>query len=214
MTDGGEGDEDLENRALQSARRLARNGGRLFVLSIGTSKGAVLTDKNDVVLKDDLYQPVIHAVKEDFLKKLASAGKGAYASVSPSSNEDILFLTQAQKQTYIPTEASDYTGKAVLDEGYWFLLPFVILFPIFLLQGRFGCVVFLLFSTTVPAKADILSRLSDLFTSDYAKIQQTVEKQDFDKARDAALTTRNFKIIYNTGTTFIHKGKYKHFKFL
>lgn len=208
LTDGGEDNEDLEKMALQSAKALSKNGGRLFVLGFGTQDGAFLTDKNDRLMKDVMSRPVKHAIREDFLKKLASAGKGAYASVSPHSNEDVLFLIQAQKRTYLQTQKTDFTGKTAVDEGYWFLLPLLILFPFFLVRGRLGVIAFLLCFPAFSARADG-GALRRFFIFPYDEIQAKIERMDFDGAQAASLKTNDFDIIYNTGTTFIYKGKYQ-----
>lgn len=208
LTDGGEGDENLENAALQSAKALSENGGRLFVLGLGTQEGAFLTDKNDRLVKDIMAHPVKHAIREDFLKNLASVGKGAYASVSPHSNADVQFLTRAQKRAYLQTQKTDFTGKNAVDEGYWFLLPTLLLFPLFMVRGRLGVIAFLLCFPAFSANAQsgVLHRL---FAFPYDEIQAQIERADFDGAQAASLKTNDFNIIYNVGTTFIYKGKYQ-----
>ena len=207
LSDGGEEREDLDERTVQAAERLAKNGGRLFVLGIGTREGGVLTDRNDKLITDELNAPVRHQLRDEFLKNLASIGKGAYASVSPSSNEDIQFLLEVQKRIYVQTQKTDYTGKTVLDEGFWFLLPLLILFPVFFVQGRLGVIAFLLCLPAFPAKATV--SFADLFTSSYDKIMRRIDNREFQEAQQEALKTKDFDVIYNIGTTFIHKGKYK-----
>src|SRR5574344_1264473 len=83
ITDG----EDHEGGALEAAREAKDKGMRVFVLGIGSPKGAPIPigGGNDYI-KDETGQTVMSALNEDMCKQVAEAGGGAYIHVENNSN--------------------------------------------------------------------------------------------------------------------------------
>lgn len=77
ITDG----EDHEGGAVDAAKAARRNGMRVFVLGVGSSKGSPIPDGHGGYMKDNTGQEVISALNEDMCKQVAAAGGGAYIHV-------------------------------------------------------------------------------------------------------------------------------------
>lgn len=204
MTDGGEEAIGLQDKSLDSAARLAENGSRLFVLGIGTTKGGALLKKENDPFLDRLGNPVHHRLKEAFLKKLAVAGNGAYASVS-ADGSDMAFLLNAYRRLFLDSEKADLTDRdKKADEGYWFLIPPLLAFPFLFLKGRFLAVL-LVISVAFPARA---ASLSDWFLNPAARAAADYARGDKEAAVKAALASDDFTLLYNTGTRLIYDRDY------
>lgn len=77
ITDG----EDHEGGVEKVAKAAKKNGIRIFVLGVGSSKGAPIPDGNGGYMKDKTGQEVMSALNEDMCKQIAAAGGGAYIHV-------------------------------------------------------------------------------------------------------------------------------------
>ena len=77
ITDG----EDHEGGATEAAKEAKKNGMRVFVLGVGSTKGSPIPDGNGGYMKDNTGQEVMSALNEDMCKQIASAGGGAYIHV-------------------------------------------------------------------------------------------------------------------------------------
>lgn len=77
ITDG----EDHEGGATEAAKEAKKNGMRVFVLGVGSTKSSPIPDGNGGYMKDNTGQEVMSALNEDMCKQIASAGGGAYIHV-------------------------------------------------------------------------------------------------------------------------------------
>lgn len=77
ITDG----EDHEGGVEKVAKAAKKNGIRIFVLGVGSAKGAPIPDGNGGYMKDKTWQEVMSALNEDMCKQIAAAGGGAYIHV-------------------------------------------------------------------------------------------------------------------------------------
>lgn len=77
ITDG----EDHEGGVEKVAKAAKKNGIRIFVLGVGSAKGAPIPDGNCGYMKDKTGQEVMSALNEDMCKQIAAAGGGAYIHV-------------------------------------------------------------------------------------------------------------------------------------
>ena len=82
ITDG----EDLEGGALEAAREAYKKGINVFILGVGTSKGAPIPDGNGGYLKDNNGQIVLSALNEQMCQQVAKAGNGVYIHVDNTSD--------------------------------------------------------------------------------------------------------------------------------
>lgn len=77
ITDG----EDHEGGVIEAAKRAKKNGMRVFVLGVGSTKGTPVPDGAGGYMKDDTGHEVMSALNEDMCKEIAEAGGGAYIHV-------------------------------------------------------------------------------------------------------------------------------------
>ena len=82
ITDG----EDHEGGALEAAREAYKKGINVFILGVGTSKGAPIPDGNGEYLKDNSGQIVLSALNEQMCQQVAKAGNGVYIHVDNTSD--------------------------------------------------------------------------------------------------------------------------------
>lgn len=107
ITDG----EDHEGGAIEAAEKARKNGIRVFVLGVGSTKGSPVPDGNGGYMKDNLGQEVISALNEEMCKQVAQAGGGAYIHVDNTSlaqrqlNDE---LTKLQKGDISSVVYSEY----------------------------------------------------------------------------------------------------------
>ena len=107
ITDG----EDHEGGAIEAAEKARKNGIRVFVLGVGSTKGSPVPDGNGGYMKDNSGQEVISALNEEMCKQVAQAGGGAYIHVDNTSlaqrqlNDE---LTKLQKGDISSVVFSEY----------------------------------------------------------------------------------------------------------
>ena len=77
ITDG----EDHEGGAVEAAKQAKKNGMRVFVLGVGSTKGTPIPDGSGGYMKDNTGQVVMSALNEEMCKQVAEAGGGAYIHV-------------------------------------------------------------------------------------------------------------------------------------
>lgn len=82
ITDG----EDHEGGALEAASEAYKKGINVFILGVGTSKGAPIPDGNGGYLKDNSGQTVLSALNEQMCQQVAKAGNGVYIHVDNTSD--------------------------------------------------------------------------------------------------------------------------------
>ena len=78
--------EDHEGGALEAAREAYKKGINVFILGVGTSKGAPIPDGNGGYLKDNSGQTVLSALNEQMCQQVAKAGNGVYIHVDNTSD--------------------------------------------------------------------------------------------------------------------------------
>lgn len=107
ITDG----EDHEGGAIEAAEKARKNGIKVFVLGVGSTKGSPVPDGNGGYMKDNSGQEVISALNEEMCKQVAQAGGGAYIHVDNTSlaqrqlNDE---LTKLQKGDISSVVYSEY----------------------------------------------------------------------------------------------------------
>ena len=108
ITDG----EDHEGGALEAAQAAKDKGMRVYVLGIGTTKGAPIpiAGSSDY-MKDNTGETVMSALNEGMCKEVAQAGGGAYIHVENNSNAQEQLnheLDKLSKKEISSTVYSDY----------------------------------------------------------------------------------------------------------
>lgn len=109
ITDG----EDHEGGALEAAREAYKKGINVFILGVGTSKGAPIPDGNGGYLKDNSGQTVLSALNEQMCQQVAKAGNGVYIHVDNTSaaqeklNKELSKLQSGISDTVVYSEYNE-----------------------------------------------------------------------------------------------------------
>ena len=109
ITDG----EDHEGGALEAAREAYKKGINVFILGVGTSKGAPIPDGNGGYLKDNSGQTVLSALNEQMCQQVAKAGNGVYIHVDNTSdaqeklNKELSKLQSGISETMVYSEYNE-----------------------------------------------------------------------------------------------------------
>ena len=107
ITDG----EDHEGQAMAAAQAAKEKGIKVFILGIGTSKGAPIPMPDGHYLTDRSGETVMTRLNEDMCKEIAAAGSGTYIHVDNTSNaqemldDEILKMQKGEVSTVV---YSDY----------------------------------------------------------------------------------------------------------
>lgn len=108
ITDG----EDHEGGALEAAQDAKDKGMRVYVLGIGSTKGAPIPIAGTTdYMRDNIGETVMSALNEEMCKQVAEAGGGAYIHVENNSNAQELLnneLDKLAKKEISSTVYSDY----------------------------------------------------------------------------------------------------------
>ena len=131
LTDG----EDHEGEAESMAAEVAKAGMHLYMLGIGSEKGAKIP-YNGGFLKDNSGNEVVTMVNTSMCEQLASVGKGAYIHVDNSSvaQDQLLYeINKLEKQNLGATSYSEYN-----EQFMWFawLALLLLVFDTLILEKR------------------------------------------------------------------------------
>lgn len=106
ITDG----EDHEGGAIEAAKEAKKKGIRVFVLGVGSAKGAPVPDGSGGFMKDNTGNEVLSVLNEDMCKQVAEAGGGAYIHVDNTStaqkqlNDELIKLQKGDIANVIYSE--------------------------------------------------------------------------------------------------------------
>lgn len=107
ITDG----EDHQGEAEEAAKEAKAKGIRVFILGIGSTKGAPIPMGNGDYLKDRSGQTVMTALNEDMCRRVAAAGSGMYIHVDNTSDAEKALdneISKMQKGEMNSVVYSDY----------------------------------------------------------------------------------------------------------
>ena len=202
ITDGADDVFELQDQTEALVRSAAEKGVRLFVLGVGTPEGGGLFEKEDIPILNALGNPVIHRLKEGYLKRLAHLGGGEYARIQ-TDDSDIASLMKKRATLLAAGEKSALTDRSLNDSGYWFLILPLIGFPFLFRKGRLF-IGFFAILTSFPARAELL----DQFLSPAALSMRYLERGNQERAIKTAMESGDFIALYNVGTRLIFLEKY------
>ena len=107
ITDG----EDHEGGALEAAKEEKKKGMRVYVLGVGSDKGAPIPMGNGDYMKDRTGNTVMTKLNEEMCRQIAEAGGGAYIHVDNNTNAQRQLdseLAKLSKKEMQSTIYSDY----------------------------------------------------------------------------------------------------------
>lgn len=106
ITDG----EDHEGGAMEAAREARKKGINVFILGVGSTKGAPIPAGDGGYMADATGQTVMSALNEDMCKEVARAGSGTYIHVDNTSdaqeqlNDELTKLQRGETSSVIYSE--------------------------------------------------------------------------------------------------------------
>ena len=133
ITDG----EDHEGGALQAAEAAKKAGMRVYVLGVGSSKGAPIPipGTNDF-MKDNTGNTVMSALNEEMCKQVAQAGGGAYIHVENNSAAQEQLDNELDKLSKKETSTAVYSEFDEQFQAFGLLALLLLVFEICILDRR------------------------------------------------------------------------------
>ncbi|PPT27333.1 tetratricopeptide repeat protein [Xanthomonas arboricola] len=198
---------DSADRAAGSSARLARSRGfSVSVLGVGSTRGAAYRTTTGEIAQTKL--------DEGSLRDLAGQGGGRYARITADDADLRALGVLDPTQQPLADEAAESTGdKTWLDEGYWLLLPVMLLA---LLAFRRRAVVAVLALVCVlplaqPAHAadgTLWQRADQVQQQRLDAGVQAYRKGDFAAAQKAFENVPTDEGLYNLGNALARQGQY------
>jgi len=212
ITDG----EDNENRGLESARRAAEKGVKIFVFGIGQPSGGPVPayDGKGGFKKDKEGKLVLSKLDEETLKEIASVSGGTYVrSIAGDLDLDILYFDGIKEKTEVQTLKS---GKIKVHEErftFFALAAFLFLLLEALVgekrgpKGTFRFLVPLLVCGLIPygfaAPATAGENPDELYRAGrFEEAQKAYAAMDMDNPKD-------IRYRYNRGCAAYQDGQYE-----
>ena len=133
ITDG----EDHEGGALQAAEAAKDNGMRVYVLGVGSTKGAPIPipGTNDF-MKDNTGNTVMSALNEEMCKQVAQAGGGAYIHVENNSAAQEQLDNELDKLSKKETSSTVYSEFDEQFQAFGLLVLLLLVLEICILDRK------------------------------------------------------------------------------
>lgn len=199
---------DSADRAAGSSARLARSRGfSVSALGVGSTRGAAYRTTTGEIAQTKL--------DEGSLRDLAGQGGGRYARITADDTDlRALGVLDPAQQPLADETAESTGGKTWLDEGYWLLLPVMLLA---LLAFRRRAVVAVLALVCVlplaqPAHAadgTLWQRADQVQQQRLDAGVQAYRKGDFAAAQKAFENVPTDEGLYNLGNALARQGQYE-----
>ena len=123
ITDG----EDHEGGAIEAAKDAKKKGINVFILGVGSTKGAPIPLGNGDYLKDNMGNTVMTALNEQMCQQVAHAGSGTYIHVDNTNDAQEKLNNELAKLQKGETESVVYSEY---DEQFQAVALLVVLFLI------------------------------------------------------------------------------------
>lgn len=191
-------DSDLAAR--REAAAAARDGYAVSVLGLGTAQGAVHRDARSRLVRTRM--------DPDALRALAGAGSGRFAALAEDGVEVLEGIGQGAAAGGVPAAG----GRALADQGYWLLLPLLLLAAFVFRRGGVLLLALGVCLPLLPAPAQAQER--DLWRradqAQYAQAQEAVEayrRGDFEAAGRLWEPLPGADAAYNRGNALARAGQ-------
>ncbi|MFA4533145.1 VWA domain-containing protein [Xanthomonas perforans] len=198
---------DSADRSAESSARMARSRGfSVSALGVGGERGAAYRTASGEIAQAKL--------DEGSLRTLAAQGGGRYARIAPDDADlRALGVLDPPQQPLADETAESDGGKSWLDEGYWLVLPVMLLS---LLAFRRRAVVAVLAMVCVlplaqPAHAadgTLWQRADQVQQQRLDAGVQAYRKGDFAAAQKAFEAVPTDEGLYNLGNALARQGQY------
>ncbi len=132
ITDG----ENHEGGAEDAAKAARKKGINVYMLGIGTTKGAPIPMGDGSYLKDNAGNTVMTALNETMCKEIAQAGKGSYIHVDNTSDAEKLLDNDLQKLQKGETDSVIYSEYSEQFQAFGILVLLVLIAEICMLETK------------------------------------------------------------------------------
>ena len=214
ITDG----EDHEGGAVEAAEAAKKAGMRVYMLGIGSAKGAPIPiPGTSDYMTDNTGQTVMSALNEDMCKQIAAAGGGAYIHVENNSRAQDLLDEELDKLSKKETQTTIYSDYDEQFQAFAILALLLLIIEVCLLEsknplmkrfslfGRKSVATLMLAILALGAQAQTDRQLvrqgnKQFRAGDYAAAEvsyrKALEKND-----------RNAQALYNLGNALLAQNK-------
>ncbi|MCW8964290.1 MAG: VWA domain-containing protein, partial [Gammaproteobacteria bacterium] len=222
-------DEMQTARGIEAAQNLLKAGYQLSILGVGTAAGAPIPVGGGM-LKNSDGEIVVPRLDSTNLRRIASTGKGRYATIS-GSDSDIRQLDIADvgtsEDSVIDTE--DMTTDRWREAGPWLLLPLILLAPLAFRRGILILACVILLPLPQPAQAfewrdlwqtpdqraqqlfqqEKISEAAQQFKDPAWRASANYQSDNFEQALQDFQSLEGADARYNEGNTLARIGKLK-----
>ncbi len=215
ITDG----EDHEGGALEAAKDAKDKGMRVYILGVGSAKGAPIPTGNGDYMKDNTGQTVMTGLNEQMCREIAQAGGGAYIHVENNSNAQDQLDHELNKLAKKEIESTVYSDYDEQFQAVGILVLLLLIIEICILDVKnpllknvslfkrnkkvVAILIALLVSTTIQAQTDrLLVRQGNkqFRAGNYAEAEVSYRKA-------VEKNPRNAQAIYNLGNALLGQRK-------
>ena len=215
ITDG----EDHEGGALEAAKEAKDKGMRVYILGVGSTKGAPIPTGNGDYMKDNTGQTVMTGLNEQMCREIAQAGGGAYIHVENNSNAQDQLDQELSKLAKKEIESTVYSDYDEQFQAFGIIVLLLLIIEICILDVKnpllknvslfkrnkkvVAILIALLVSTTIQAQTDrLLVRQGNkqFRAGNYAEAEVSYRKA-------VEKNPRNAQAIFNLGNALLGQRK-------
>ena len=215
ITDG----EDHEGGALEAAKEAKDKGMRVYILGVGSTKGAPIPTGYGDYMKDNTGQTVMTGLNEQMCREIAQAGGGAYIHVENNSNAQDQLDHELNKLAKKEIESTVYSDYDEQFQAVGILVLLLLIIEICILDVKnpllknvslfkrnkkvVAILIALLVSTTIQAQTDrLLVRQGNkqFRAGNYAEAEVSYRKA-------VEKNPRNAQAIFNLGNALLGQRK-------
>lgn len=215
ITDG----EDHEGGALEAAKEAKDKGMRVYILGVGSTKGAPIPTGNGDYMKDNTGQTVMTGLNEQMCREIAQAGGGAYIHVENNSNAQDQLDHELNKLAKKEIESTVYSDYDEQFQAVGIIVLLLLIIEICILDVKnpllknvslfkrnkkvVAILIALLVSTTIQAQTDrLLVRQGNkqFRAGNYAEAEVSYRKA-------VEKNPRNAQAIFNLGNALLGQRK-------
>ena len=128
--------EDHEGGALEAAKEAQDRGHRVYVLGVGSPKGAPIPTGDGDFMKDNTGQTVMTGLNEEMCRQIAQAGGGAYIHVENNSSAQEQLDAELDKLAKKETETTIYSEFDEQFQAVGIIALLLLILEAFILEAK------------------------------------------------------------------------------
>lgn len=189
--------------AIAAAAEARADGYTVSVLGLGSATGAPYRRRGGRITHAQLDSAS--------LKQLVRAGGGRYAKLQPG-DADLRALGVLDARSIDGASVNDQSGRAWKDDGYWLLLPLMLL-ALFAFRRRSGAVAVLLVCAVLPwqpaSAVELWQRPDQIVHETLQRGAQAYRQDDYKRAAQLYGRVETADGHYNRGNALAKSGQYR-----